>query len=167
MILIVILAISFLVALSVHEFAHAWAADKLGDPNPKIAGRLSLNPLAHLDPVGTVILPLFLIMSGSPIVFGWAKPVEVDQFNLQNPRRDMGLLALAGPTANLLLAIMTAFVLKLTGTTTNLALSTFSLGLIYLISTNVALAIFNLIPIHPLDGGKIPVSYTHLRAHET
>jgi Zn-dependent protease len=159
--------VSFLIALSFHEFAHAWAADRLGDPNPKIAGRLTLNPIAHLDPIGSILLPLFLIMSRFPIVFGWAKPVGIDPFNLKNRRKDMGLISLAGPTTNLLLAILASLILRAFPLYSS-SLSIFSsYFLISFISINVALAFFNLLPFHPLDGGKILVGFLPSRqAHQ-
>ncbi|MBN1263690.1 MAG: site-2 protease family protein [Candidatus Pacebacteria bacterium] len=152
----------FLIALTIHEFAHAWAADQLGDPNPKLAGRLSLNPANHLDLWGTIILPLFLILSRSPLVFGWAKPVQVDIFNFKNRRRDMALVSLAGPGANLLLALISVLffrfilvpALPARGLSVNIAIF-----LLFLIRANVVLAFFNLLPVHPLDGGKILVGF--------
>lgn len=139
------LIIAFLVAIIVHEAAHAWMADRLGDPTPRLTGRLSLNPLAHIDLYGTVLFPLFLIIMGSPIVFGWAKPVRFDPFNLKNPRRDAALISLAGPLSNLTLATILGIFIRIV-----------SIELLYpIIILNVVLAIFNLIPIHPLDGGKI------------
>ncbi|HUW21624.1 MAG TPA: site-2 protease family protein [Candidatus Bathyarchaeia archaeon] len=159
MIQLVLIALSFLVALTIHEFAHAWTADKLGDPNPKLAGRLTLNPLAHLDPLGTVVLPLFLILSGSPIVFGWAKPVVIDVFNFRNLRRDTGLVSLAGPAANFGLAGAFAILLRLARLPLNPAGSIVYQVIFLIIINNVSLGFFNLLPIHPLDGGKAIVGF--------
>lgn len=140
--------ISLLLAIAIHEFAHAWAADRLGDPTPRIQGRLTLNPLVHLDPIGTALL----VLAG----FGWGKPVQFDAYNLSNPRRDAALISFAGPLSNLILASIAAFLFNV-GLFQN-----FESGIIYevlfrFIYLNVLLAIFNLIPIHPLDGGKILV----------
>jgi Zn-dependent protease len=136
------------VAITVHEFAHAWTAVRLGDPTPRIQGRLTLNPLAHLDPLGTFMLLI--------VRFGWGKPVQFDPYNLKNPRRDAAIISLAGPVANLILAGALSIIL-------NFFARPFS-GLYFLrniippfIFLNVVLAIFNLLPIHPLDGGKILV----------
>lgn len=151
---IVYLIVSFLVAITIHEASHAWMADRLGDPTARAMGRLTLNPLAHLDIYGTVLIPLILIFLGSPIVVGWAKPVEYDPYNLANPKRDAALISLAGPVSNLLIAALSSIFLRITISPFSpvVALS----GLFYsLILINVGLAIFNLIPIHPLDGGKI------------
>ncbi len=142
----VIAAVSLVVALGIHEFAHAYAADKLGDPTPRLMGRLTLNPLKHLDPLGTFLL-LF-------IGFGWGKPVLFDPYNLKNPRKDSAVIALAGPFSNLILASITSLVLRFVPAE--------SLSLLYPALTaflyyNVVLAIFNLLPMHPLDGGKILV----------
>jgi Zn-dependent protease len=150
-----VLILSLLVAITVHEFAHALAADKLGDPTPRLQGRLTLNPIAHLDPFGT-FLPLFLILMGSRFIFGWGKPVQFDPFNLENPRRDAAIISLAGPLSNITLASLLSIVLRF-------SIIPFSplaplINLIpSLIIINVILAVFNLIPIHPLDGGKILV----------
>jgi Zn-dependent protease len=137
----VIWALSLLVAITVHEFAHAYAADKLGDPTPRIDGRLTLNPLAHLDPVGTVMMLL--------IRFGWGKPVVFDPYNLQNPRRDAAIISFAGPLSNLILASILALIYNFFP---NPIIQEFIPPFVFL---NVSLAIFNLVPIHPLDGGKI------------
>jgi len=150
--------IAFLVALTIHEFAHAWVANKLGDPNPKISGRLTLNPLAHIDPIGTIALPLFLFLSGLP-VFGWAKPVQVDSYNFRNPRRDLGLVSLAGPGANIILAAIFSFISRIPGFSIGLASPVANILFFSLIISNLYIAIFNLIPIHPLDGGKILVGF--------
>lgn len=132
---------SLLVAITIHEFAHAWMADHLGDPTPRLNGRLTLNPVAHLDPIGTLML-LFTR-------FGWGKPVPVDEFNLDNPRKDHALISLSGPAINLSFSLVLAIVLGLIGfqTAGNIILP--------LIIMNVSLGVFNLIPIPPLDGSKI------------
>lgn len=140
--------VALVVSIAVHEFSHALAADKLGDPTPRIQGRLTLNPLVHLDPIGT----LMLIVAR----FGWGKPVQFDPFNLANPRRDAAIISLAGPASNLLLAAVAAgignFALR------NHLYPEVSFELFTnLIVLNLVLAIFNLLPIHPLDGGKILV----------
>jgi len=138
---------ALLVAITVHECAHAWTADRLGDPTARLAGRITLNPLAHLDPLGTLMILLFR--------FGWGKPVPFDPFNLKNPRRDAALISFAGPAANLILAIILASIIRLAyfivGPNAYLAEQI----LTPFIFLAVALGIFNLIPIHPLDGGKI------------
>jgi Zn-dependent protease len=138
----VLWAVALIVAITIHEFAHAWTAVHLGDPTPKLQGRLTLNPLSHLDPLGTLMLLL--------VRFGWGKPVQFDPYNLQNPRRDAAIISLAGPVSNLALATVLALIV-------NLIPSPLSLLLIPIIYLNVVLAIFNLIPVHPLDGGKILV----------
>lgn len=141
---------SLVIVITIHEFAHAWAADKLGDPTPRIQDRLTLNPLAHLDPLGTILI----LFAG----FGWGKPVMFDPFNLKDPRRDAALIALAGPASNIILAVGLAVVMRLI-----LAFApTYSFVLTFLeplMSLNIMLALFNLIPVHPLDGGKILVGF--------
>ena len=134
-------------------------ADYLGDPTPRLQGRLTLNPRAHLDLYGSLLF-LMLLISGSPVVLGWGKPVQFDPFNLQNPRRDSALISVAGPVSNLLMALVASLGIRvlLVSTALPLSLSLFH-GLTNFLSTlivvNVTLAVFNLIPIHPLDGFKI------------
>jgi len=147
---IIFQVIAFLFAITIHEAAHAWMAYRLGDPTAKLSGRLSLNPINHIDIYGTVLIPLFLIFIGSPFVFGWAKPVIFDPYNLRNPRRDSALISFAGPACNFAGAIIFSIILRLMPPILWLE----SL-LIMTVAINVVLGIFNLVPIHPLDGGKI------------
>jgi len=146
---------ALLVAITVHECAHAWTADRLGDPTARLAGRITLNPLAHLDPLGTVLLPLILLILRSSFIFGWGKPVPFDPFNLKNPRRDAALISFAGPAANLILAIALASIIRLAYLIAGPGAYLAEQILTPFIFLAVALGIFNLIPIHPLDGGKI------------
>jgi Zn-dependent protease len=140
--------ISLLTAITIHEFAHAWMAVRLGDPTPKLQGRLTLNPAAHLDPMGTLMLLL--------IRFGWGKPVQFDPYNLANPKRDSALISLAGPAINLFAAVILSIVLRIASAPFS-PFALFSHLITPFIYLNVVLAIFNLVPIHPLDGGKILV----------
>lgn len=153
---ILVVILSFLVAIVIHEAAHAYVADRLGDPTARMMGRLTLNPLAHLDPIGTMLVPAILIFLGSPFVIGWAKPVRFDPYNLKNPRRDSALISLAGPVSNLIIATISSVILR-TITIPFSPFSVYSSLFVGLIWINVLLALFNLIPIHPLDGGKILV----------
>jgi len=144
-----------LASLSVHEAAHAWAANKLGDPTARLLGRLTLNPLAHIDWIGTVAFPIILALSNLP-VFGWAKPVPVDMRNLQSPRRDFALVALAGPVSNVVLAA--GFILLLQaqgGLVPETGVTSTSVVLYLAIFLNLILAAFNMLPIPPLDGGNV------------
>jgi Zn-dependent protease len=142
----------FLLALTIHEFAHAWVATRLGDPTARLQGRLTLNPLAHLDPIGTLAIVL--------IRFGWAKPVPVDSRYLENPRRDMVLIAAAGPASNLLLAAACAFCYRMipwgaTGLEWAWIAAPVRVMLRTGVLVNVVLAVFNLLPVPPLDGGRV------------
>lgn len=142
-------AAALLVAITIHEYAHAWMADRLGDPTARLAGRLTLNPLAHLDPIGTLMLLLFR--------FGWGKPVPFDPYNLREPRRDGALISFAGPAANLILAVILALIIRLAHLALGSPAYIAELILTPILGLSVMLAIFNLLPVHPLDGGKILV----------
>jgi Zn-dependent protease len=147
------LFVVLILSLSFHEAAHAWTADRLGDPTARRLGRLTLNPLAHIDPIGTVVFPLVALFTGFPLI-GWAKPVPVSFGNLRAPRRDFALVALAGPVSNLILAVAAAVVVKLLladGVGLSLGLSIAART----VSLNVLLAVFNMFPIPPLDGGNV------------
>ena len=146
-----------LISLTIHEAAHAWTADKLGDPTARRLGRVSLNPLVHIDWIGTVLLPLLAMLSGLNFIIGWAKPVPVDTRNLRHPRRDFMIVAAAGPISNLLQACVAAAALRAvlgqvpTGGEPNAVA-----GILFLVvQVNLVLAFFNLIPVPPLDGGNV------------
>jgi len=153
---IVILLLVLIYSAILHEIAHGYVAERLGDPTARLLGRLTLNPKPHIDPIMSIFLPLILILSGSPVIFGAAKPVPVDPFNLKDGRKDLALVSLAGPATNVLIAFIAAIAIK--------AIGFFPLGeaqvFIYyvlglVVRLNLLLAIFNLIPIPPLDGSKI------------
>jgi Zn-dependent protease len=152
-----------LFAITIHEASHGWAARKMGDPTAYAAGRVTLNPLAHIDLIGTIIIPLVLIFAHQP-VFGWAKPVPVNPYNLRHPRRDHLWISFAGPIANLATAaaaLVVFLVLKrLTSGITSASfmakpISGLFLILIFTLVINISLAVFNLIPVPPLDGSGI------------
>jgi Zn-dependent protease len=148
-----------LFSLTVHETAHAFTADRLGDPTARLLGRVSLNPVVHADPIGTVLFPLIALVTGAPII-GWAKPVPVNIRQLNHPRRDYMLVAAAGPASNLLIAIAAASVLAvLTVSPQRVGEANVSVPVATILSLamrlNVLLAVFNMIPIPPLDGGNV------------
>jgi Zn-dependent protease len=154
---IAVWALPVLFAITVHEVAHGWMARRLGDPTAMMLGRLTLNPVKHIDPIGTVLVPGILLMAGG-FIFGWAKPVPVTWENLKHPKRDMAVVALAGPMANLLMAIFWALVMKV-GFTLGGGLEWVAIPMIYMgiagIAINVILMVLNLLPLPPLDGGRV------------
>lgn len=141
-------------SLSVHEAAHAWTANRLGDPTARMLGRLTLNPLSHIDWIGTVLFPLLAIYSGLPIL-GWAKPVPVNMHNLRAPRRDFAVVAVAGPASNILLAVGIAGILTVLGGASSLLSWSVTSVLAQAVWLNVLLAVFNMLPVPPLDGGNV------------
>lgn len=147
-----------LASLTVHEAAHAWTAERLGDSTARRLGRVSLNPLVHIDPIGTVLLPVVAILSNFPII-GWAKPVPVVMRNFAHPRRDFAIVAAAGPLSNIGLAVIAAGLVRLTGEGSGT--ERFLVGFL---QTNVFLAVFNMLPVPPLDGGNVLAGVLPARA---
>ncbi|HUO50319.1 MAG TPA: site-2 protease family protein [Candidatus Paceibacterota bacterium] len=145
----VFLVVVIIFSAIVHEVMHGVAADKLGDPTARYAGRLTLNPIPHIDPVGSILLPLVLALSGSPIFFGWAKPVPYNPYNLKPGRFSEAIVAGAGPLSNAIIAIVTALFIR-----TNLFGEANGVFFI-IVLVNVMMCIFNLVPIPPLDGSKV------------
>ena len=155
---IVVWALPVIFAITLHEVAHGWAAKYLGDRTAQMMGRLTLNPVHHIDPVGTIVIPL-LMLAVSPVVFGWAKPVPVTWENLRNPRRDMALVALAGPGANLLMVVFWVLIIKLAamfeGSVAASTLQFFYLMGFAGILINIVLMVLNMLPVPPLDGSRV------------
>ena len=162
-------ALPVLIAITFHEVSHGFVANRLGDPTAKMMGRLTLNPIAHIDPVGTILLPLMMIvLTNGQFVFGYAKPVPINPSNFKNPKRDMAISAAAGPITNLCLALISLLILKFIvvpasvfspGNITTAIFTPLTLMLTSSIIFNVVLAAFNLIPIPPLDGGRVLVGF--------
>ncbi len=163
--------VPFVIALCFHEYAHGWMAMRKGDNTAAQMGRLSMNPLVHMDMVGTVLLPMLAIFTHLPIFFGWAKPVPFNPRNLSNPKSDTFWIALAGPLSNILLAVASSLIIALVvrlplgvdGVGTQRAVATI---MVEFIRINLFLAIFNMIPLNPLDGGKVlarflPISWNY------
>ncbi len=154
---IAVWAIPVLFAITIHEVAHGWVANMLGDKTAKMLGRLSLNPIKHIDPIGTIVVPIAMVVLQTGFVFGWAKPVPVSTRNLKSPRKDMAIIAAAGPISNLIMAVFWVFIFKLGSSVISdqaIAQGIMDMGRAGII-INLILFIFNLFPIPPLDGSKV------------
>ena len=150
--------IPVLLAITVHEAAHGYAAKHFGDKTAYFLGRITLNPIKHIDPIGTVVIPGMLLLMSAPFLFGWAKPVPVNFSNLNNPKKDMMWVALAGPASNLVMAIIWAIILGLFKSS-GASYALFVIGMAQVgIMINLVLMLLNLLPIPPLDGGRMAVS---------
>jgi Zn-dependent protease len=161
---IAVIALPVMFAIIVHEVAHGWVADKLGDHTARNMGRLTLNPLSHIDLFGTIIMPLFFFFFAKGMIFGYAKPVPINPYNFKNPKRDMALSSLAGPGVNMVMALSFSFLLRvvmpsLENVAPRQAWEWVAVPLAYMLSTgviiNVILAVLNIIPIPPLDGSRV------------
>ncbi len=151
-----------MLAISVHEMAHGYVAFRKGDYTAKLMGRVTLNPIKHIDPVGTILVPLMLAISGTGILFGWAKPVPVSPVNFKSPRKDNAIVSLAGPASNLLLAMALALIFRIllwvpgySAIMSSPVLKPLVFMIVFGIQISIVLCVFNLLPIHPLDGSHI------------
>lgn len=163
-----ILIIILLFSVIIHEVSHGVVANLLGDPTAKYAGRLSLNPIKHLDLWGSIILPIFLVIARSPILFGWAKPVPYNPYNLKNQKWGPAMVATAGPGANLIIALIFGASLRFLSATSSAYIYNLAYIFSFIVWINLLLAVFNLVPIPPLDGSKIlfavlPYRYENIR----
>ncbi len=147
--------VTFIIAIGVHEAAHALVAYRLGDTTARSAGRLTLNPLAHIDPFGTIVLPALLVLTGFPVVFGWAKPVPVNPLNFESPRKGMMMTSAAGPAANFITACIFGFIFRSFLSAGGDLPRILVMFCLYAVFLNVVIGIFNLIPVPPFDGSGI------------
>jgi Zn-dependent protease len=153
--------IALIFSIIIHEVSHGYAAEMLGDPTARLSGRLTLNPLPHIDPLGSILLPAILVFTGAPFLFGWAKPVPYNPYNLKNQRWGEALVAAAGPGVNILLAVLFGLVVRFTFGQLSPNFVALAALIVYI---NILLAFFNLLPIPPLDGSKLLKSVLPFRA---